>query len=107
MEKFTLKLACGEFENCWFECGKYNEPKNLYLAVHNKDGVMCVCTINDGEYNGDDCITVKDYSENEGMTRFLMDKGIINYNDVRKIKFSGYVCLQTFGLTAKGKMLFK
>jgi hypothetical protein len=57
-------------------------------------------------YWSDDCITVKDYSENEGMTRFLMDKGIINYNDVRKTKFSGYVCLQTFGLTEKGKKLW-
>lgn len=76
MKKFTMKLACGTFENCYFVKSQFANGKTLRLSVWNDDGPVCTVNVN---ANGipEGFIAVKTWSENEGLDKALMAIGLI------------------------------
>lgn len=112
MEKrktFTFTLdGINKWKNCYFVPARYVDPPNLALQIMNDEqGEIAICTVNPSRYKGDDVLCVKDYSENCGMTQFLVKMGIIkdefNWADTEE---SGYIFINAYTLTKKGKALF-
>lgn len=72
--------------------GKYIYPENNALFMETLDEEPhCTCSINletDTPID-DDLIFIKDYSENEGMTKFLLENGIIS--EIVGYQPSGYI----------------
>lgn len=69
-----------DYKNCWFEVGNYANPKqSMYIEIVNKDeGEITVATVNMADYfYSPDTATIKNYSENSGMTKFLEELGIV------------------------------
>ena len=76
-KKFKYK----DYKNCTFYVGNYiNNHKSMAIEIIGEDKeLICCCTVNMAEYlyfNG--TATIKNYSENAGMTKFLSELGIIN-----------------------------
>lgn len=72
--------------------GKYIHPANNALFMETMDGdPHATCSINlETEIPvGEDLIFIKDYSENEGMTDFLLKNGVIE--QIIGSKQSGYI----------------
>ena len=68
--------------------------------------VYCMCSVNPGVLVPENCLAVKDYSENAGMVEFLKAEGIIEGDPVGKIP-SGFVEIPVYVLTQKGLDIFK
>lgn len=72
--------------------GKYIHPKNNALFMETLDGdPCCTCSINieTNETVDDNLVFIKDYSENEGMAKFLLGNGVIN--EIIGYQPSGYI----------------
>ena len=110
-EPFTYKSQFATYPNCQFVIDRYANPDNLYLGICMKDPEtdsleqICHCTANTHIKLPDDRITVKNYSENEGMEEFLIKEGIIEEHPYSCIT-SGFVIINVFKLTEKGKKLY-
>lgn len=104
MKTFTYKSSYGfEYPNCYFVTGRYSENNNLSVRIMNdSEGPICTVTVNLGRKINDDCIVVKDYSENEGMVNWLFDNEFIEDHPVDIID-NGYVHCGVYKLTDKGK----
>jgi len=75
-KKFNYK----KYKNCWFNVGRYVGMFGpMFIEIENeKEGPICVATVNMPGYCYDVCeTTIKNYSENSGMTKFLQKMGII------------------------------
>lgn len=71
-----------EYNNCWFEVGNYLNPKqSMYIKIVNKnEGDIADVTVNMADYfYSPDTATIKNYSENSGMTDFLIDLDIVDF----------------------------
>lgn len=102
MEKFNYK----GFKDCVFFASRYRDNGNLALQIVNEeDGPIVTPTVNPGEALDDDCIAVKNYSENTGMLDFLREHDIVG--EVVRVIPSGWVEIPVCRLTEKGKALFK
>lgn len=69
-----------EYKDCWFEVGNYANPKqSMFIQIANKtEGEITVATVNMADYfYSPETATIKNYSENSGMTKFLEELGII------------------------------
>lgn len=69
-----------KYNDCWFEVGNYYyNPKAMFIQINNKDeGNITTATVNMPDYfYMPDTATIKNYSENSGMTNFLLELGII------------------------------
>lgn len=69
------------YKECWFEVGNYatlNKP--MYIQICNKiDGDIITATVNmPGYFYLPNTTTIKNYSENSGITRFLKKLGVVN-----------------------------
>lgn len=108
-EKFTFKLPHCEVENCHFVATRYQEPSNLALIVENDDNeTVAVCSVNPRRLKGDDVLCVKEWSENQGMLDFLVSQNIVTKKyDWFDSEESGFVVINAYYLTDKGKELFK
>ena len=76
-KKFNYK----NYKNCWFNVGKYAGMfGTMFIEIENKEkGEICVATVNMPGYCYDAGeTTIKNYSENNGMTKFLQKLGIID-----------------------------
>lgn len=76
MKRFKYK----DYKNCYFNVASYAyNKKAMAIEIENReDGPIITCTvfIEDGLYTPN-CIVIKNYSENSGMTKFLQDLGIV------------------------------
>ena len=101
MEMFTYK----GYKGCFFSDGRYRDNGNRALEIINHaEGPIATVTVNPGEPVENDCIAVKNYSENAGMLDFLRDNGIVG-ETVRVIN-SGWVEIPVCRLTEKGLEIF-
>ena len=68
-----------EYENCSFMVGNY--PMNsdaMSIAIIDDEGIITVPTVNMPGYCYDiNTATIKNYSENSGMTKFLKKLGVV------------------------------
>lgn len=67
-------------EGCYFKVGSYlSNPQCMFIVIGNNiDEGETVCTVNMTNYMYfPDTTTVKNYSENSGMTEFLLKLGVI------------------------------
>ena len=106
---FTFTLSYIKVENCHFEPHRYSNTRNLALVVVDDEGEqVAICSVNPRHYKGDDVLCVKDWSENEGMVDFLVKQGVIkNEYDWFNSEESGFVVINAYKLTQKGKDIFK
>ena len=69
-------------KNCSFEVSNYqNNPQSMAITIVNSKGEEIKrVTVNMPDYiYEENTATIKNYSENSGMTKFLINKDIINY----------------------------
>ena len=69
-----------EYGDCYFNVGNYMYNKqSMAITIMSKDGEnITVATVNMNDYLYEpDTATIKNYSENAGMTKFLKNLGII------------------------------
>lgn len=100
----TFKTRYRSYPDSRFSIGTYPNG-NKALQVFDNEGLVCTCSVNPGRKVADDCIAIKDYSENEGMADTLTKMEIIGER-VGEIP-SGFVVIPVFKLTQKGLDLFK
>ena len=106
-EKFIYKsIFGGVYDNCHFVISQYCSPKNIYIGIVSDDeGPIGPCTINiEGVIIPENQVLVKNYSENEGMDKFLLENDIITGEPVDYIS-SGFVDIPVYKLGTKGKEL--
>jgi len=109
-DKFRYQTY-GGFYTCQFATGRYGNG-NLALEAMGAEGTqeegdpIVRVTVNPGVPVPEDCIAVKNYSENEGMDNLLISLGIIEDTPVARIP-SGFVEIPVYRLTESGKELFK
>lgn len=75
-KKFKYK----EYKNCYFEVGNYkNNSQSMFIQIKNNvKGNIRTVTANMKDYlYMPDTATIKNYSENKGMTKLLEKLGII------------------------------
>lgn len=75
-KKFKYK----NYNNCSFVVGSYLHDKySMAIEIISEDkGTICTCTVNMTNYMYyPGSATIKNYSENSGMTKFLQKLGII------------------------------
>lgn len=100
---FTYESKYGNYENCYFDVGRYAENDNLAIRIRAEYGEpITTVTINPSEDISDDYIFVKDYSENEGMVEWLTKMNIIDPTPKKAVS-SGWVSIKAYELTARGK----
>lgn len=91
---------------CKFSVGFYNNGNwALSIVEAETECPMCVCTINTGYMVKDEYVSIKDYSENTGMVKFLVGLGIIKPECSSEIS-SGWVTIPIHELTESGIELF-
>lgn len=76
MKKFTYK----NYINCYFNVGSYlADNKAMAISIESeKDGPIATCTVfNDIGFYSENIVTIKNYSENSYMTKFLEKLGIV------------------------------
>lgn len=76
-KKFNYK----NYKNCYFEVGNYfHNPQAMAIQIKNEDEEdIATATVNMPDYlYYPDTATIKNYSENAGMTKFLKKLGIIS-----------------------------
>lgn len=69
-----------DYRDCYFEVGNYAYNKqSMYIQIINKlDGEIITATVNMPDYfYSPNTASIKNYSENSGMTEFLQKLGII------------------------------
>ena len=107
MERFNYVSRYGSYEDCWFEISRYVESDNLAIEIWSPlDGAVTRVTVNVDFSLPDDCIAVKDYSENEGMVDWLISQGLVEPNRAYTIK-SAWVDIPIMRLTEKGIEVFR
>ena len=76
-----------KYKNCYFEVGNYfYNSQSMFIEIKNKkEGNIATATVNmPGYLYLPDTATIKNYSENSGMTKFLQKLGIIENIYTRK-----------------------
>ncbi len=77
MKTFTYK----NYENCYFRVGSYAaNNRAMAISIENlEDGPITTCTVYDiyGFYD-EDITTIKNYSENSHMTKFLKKLKVVD-----------------------------
>lgn len=71
-----------KYKNCYFEVGNYvYNSQAMYIQMKNKDeGDILTVTVNMPDYfYQENTTTIKNYSENRGITDFLIDLDIIDF----------------------------
>jgi hypothetical protein len=106
MDKFTYKGKYFEQSDCYFQVRKYQNGNNALIIEHEEEGRICVCSVNGSKVLNGDEIGIKNWSENEGMDKFLIDMGIIE-NEPFEYEPSGFIQIPYYKLTKKGLELFE
>ena len=83
-----------DYENCSFEVGSYLYNKQcMVINIVSEEGEpITTCTVNmNGYFYYPNTTTIKNYSENSGMTNFLKNLGVIDeiYTSKRCNPFAG------------------
>lgn len=102
----TFKTKYAAYAGCEFRTGRYGNGNLALMVESSTEGPICTCTVNPGIEVDDDCIAVKDYSENEGMAETLKEMGVIKGEPVYRIA-SGWVEIPVYELGEKGLALFR
>lgn len=82
-KKFNYK----NYKDCYFEVGNYlNNSQSMFIQIKNKEnGDLYTATVNMPDYMYlPDTATIKNYSENSGMTKFLQKLGIVEETYTRR-----------------------
>ena len=106
MKPFTFKTKYAEYQNCYFHPNTYHTTGNKALSIYNREnGTICVCTVNGSRILKSDEIGIKNWSENEGIDKFLIEMGIVEDKpfDYESI---GFVEIPYYKLTEKGLNIF-
>lgn len=75
-KKFDYK----NYKNCYFEVGNYAyNSQSMFIQIKNEDeGDITTASVNMPDYlYMPETVTIKNYSENSGMTKFLKKLGIL------------------------------
>lgn len=87
--------------SCFMQFEKYVEGNRLRMELRDTEDLapVAVCTINLPDQKlSENCVFIKDYSENEGVSSYLVSEGII-YPYVYGIVRSGHVHIYACRLT--------
>lgn len=104
---FTYIGATGaEYRNCTFKWGRYGNGNVALMIESDEEGPIATCTVNTGDYISFPYIVVKDWSENQGMTEFLVSQGIVCSETKAEIE-TGFVTAKVMMLTEKGQKMFE
>jgi hypothetical protein len=82
-KKFNYK----KYKDCYFEVGNYlYNSQSMFIQIKNKEyGDLYTATVNMPDYMYlPDTATIKNYSENSGMTKLLQKLGIVEEIYTRK-----------------------
>ncbi len=89
MQTFTYKGKYGEYPNCFFRVGRYDDQSLRFEIWSNKEGSITTCTVRLPFPLEKDEVHIKNYSENEGLIEFLKDFGVIT--NIISYRPCGYV----------------
>ena len=104
METFKLNTKFIHDVDCYIEdIGVEGEPR---LAAKDAKTGELQLIINVLGYHADDYVTVKDYSENEGLTECLINEGLIE-SVVQSTDKLQYTEVKTYKITDKFKECLK
>ena len=86
----------------------YHENNNIAIQLVDEKTkeLISVATTNTGRKNLESTVQIKDYSENEGMWKALVNAGVIEDKVIRTIA-SGYVEVKVAELTEEAKQDFE
>lgn len=99
MKNFTYKSKYGTYKNCYFYGGTYPNG-NIALEICNSElGSITRVTTNPGIKVADDCLAIKDYSENVGMVSWMQTNGFIKEGPPIRIIHSGFVEIPVYQMT--------
>ena len=101
----TFKTKYADYPNCEFRACYYGNGNRALRVESLTEGPICICSVNPGVPVPDDCIAIKDYSENAGMVHTLKQMGIID-RKVDEIP-SGFVTIPVYTLTPAGLDLWE
>ena len=104
MSTFTYKSQFGEYPDCQFQTGRYNNGNLAVEIWSTEEGPITRVTVNPGIKISDAAIAIKNYSENEGMVDWLLSENIIEGDPISEIP-SGWVKIPVYQLSAHGKEL--
>jgi hypothetical protein len=86
--------------------GFYGNGNKAVQLMDAEDGSpVMIATVNLGNRNPDDLITIKNYSENEGVLEFLQEIGFVG--EVDHYEQAGWVEVPVCKLTDEGKKFFE
>lgn len=82
-----------KYRKCYFEVGNYlHNLQSMFIQIKNdEDGAICMATVNMSDYlYYPYTATIKNYSENSGITEFLTKLGVIEeiYSSKRVNQFA-------------------
>lgn len=91
----------GVYKNCFFTMGHYLDGKRPSLTLWStEEGPLAQVTVNIPEVKmPEDCVAIKDYSENEGMLKWLIENNLIK--EVVKIISHNWVKIPIVKLNMK------
>lgn len=102
MKTFTYKSPYATYENCYFRNALYNNGNLAVLIENETEGPICRVTVNLCVECPEDCIVVKNYSENSGMDQWLIEQGFVESEPVKYVN-NEFISCPMFKLTKKGK----
>ena len=95
---FSCKTKYGEYKDCYFKAGHYNNGNIAILIESGEDEEpIMVATVNPWQAVEDSCVAIKNYSENEGVVEVLKEQGIIVGEPEYDIP-SGFVTIPVYRL---------
>ena len=95
---FTCKTKYGDYNDCYFKAGHYTNGNVAILIESGEDEEpIMTATVNPWQEVTDDCVAIKNYSENEGIVDVLKEQGIITGKPEYEIP-SGYVVIPVYKL---------
>ncbi|MDZ5589931.1 hypothetical protein [Enterococcus cecorum] len=94
--------------NCIVQWSIYYDNNNIAIQLIDEKTkeLISVATANTGHENIESTVQIKDYSENEGIWRALVNAGVIEDKVIRTIA-SGYVEVKVAKLTVAAKKDFE
>lgn len=95
---FVCKTKYGEYPDCYFKAGHYDNG-NIAILIESgeEEEPIMIASVNPWHDVEDDCVAIKNYSENEGIEAVLKEHGIITGEPQYSIQ-SGFVSIPVYKL---------
>ena len=102
MNTFTYESKYGNYEDCSFRVGHYENGNTAVEVWSNTEGPITKITVNPDITIPKNMLAIKNYSENEGVDDWMISQNLIEAAPLHIIKI-GWVEIPVYRLTKYGK----